>query len=433
MAEPLTGGGKPSSTPGHRFLPEEEGGAGTSAYRGVVKPAAHLGVSRWERLRTIDPRLRDGLLGAGAFALALIGAFSRDPAAREPDVLSVALVAAGTLPLMVRRRAPIVVLAVIGAAAAAYALRDGSSNLAVSLALAVYSAASLRDRRTVVSVALPIAVAASALIAIAENEHRNWIEVLLALVPVPGVPMLLGRVSFNRRRRIERDHVLAARAAVAAERARIARELHDVVAHSMSVMVVQAGAARAILARDPSQAVAALEHIEETGRTGLAEMRRLLGILEEHGDGSDLAPQPGLSELNELLERFRAAGLPVEAVVRGRARPLPPGVDVTAYRLVQEALTNSLRHAGQAHARVVIGYVDGGLELEVVDDGRGTGGRDPGGRGMEDAGASGGRGLVGMRERVAVFGGSLETGARPGGGFRVAARIPVGPAGEAPT
>ena len=320
-----------------------------------MKPAAHLGVSRWERLRTIDPKIRDGLLGAGAFALALVGAFSRDPAAREPDVLSVTLVAVGTLPLIVRRRAPIVVLAVIGAAAATYALRDGSSNLGVSLALAAYSAASLRDRRTVVSLALPIAVAASALIAIAENEHRNWIEVLLALVPVPGVPMLLGRVSFNRRRRIERDHVLAARAAVAAERARIARELHDVVAHSMSVMVVQAGAARAVLARDPAQAVAALERIEETGRTGLAEMRRLLGILEEQWDGSDLAPQPGLSGLDELLERFRAAGLPVEALVRGQVRPLPPGVDVTAYRLVQEALTNSLRHAGQAHARVVIG------------------------------------------------------------------------------
>jgi signal transduction histidine kinase len=236
--------------------------------------------------------------------------------------------------------------------------------------------------------------------------------------------MLLGRISFNRRRRIERDHVLAAREAVAIERARIARELHDVVAHSMSVMVVQAGAARAVLGADPAQAEAALGRIEETGRTGLADMRRLLGILKADGDDTGLEPQPGLRALDGLLERVRSAGLPVEAMVYGEPRTLPPGVDLTAYRLVQEALTNTLKHAGTASARVVIRYADRSIELEVADDGRGP---------PPESAPSGGHGLVGMRERVALFGGTLETGGRPGGGFRVTARIPVGEAQRSST
>jgi signal transduction histidine kinase len=386
-----------------------------------MEPAAQFGISRWERLRTIDPRIRDGLLGIAAFALTVIGAH-HDPAAPDPDAVALTLIALGTLPLVLHRRAPVAVLAVIGAAGAAYALRDGSANLEIPLAIAAFSAAARRDRRTVITLALPIAVAASAVMAVADDTAGNWVEVLLALVPVPGVPMLLGRVSFNRRRRIDRDHVLAAREAVATERSRIARELHDVVAHSMSVMVVQAGAARSVLARDPEQAEAAIERIEETGRSGLSEMRRLLEILKADGDETGLEPQPGLDDLDGLVERVRGAGLPVEVMVRGEPRPLPLGVDLTAYRLVQEALTNTLKHAGRAHAGVTIGYTDNALELEVVDDGRGP----LRGDGPNDAyGSAAGHGLVGMRERVTLFGGTLQTGARPGGGYRITASIPA--------
>jgi signal transduction histidine kinase len=382
-----------------------------------MEPAAQFGISRWERLRTIDPRIRDGLLGVAAFALTLIEA-RHDAAA--PDPVAVTLIALGTLPLVLHRRAPVAVLAVMGAAGAAYALRDGSANLEVPLAIAAFSAAAHRDRRTVITLALPIALVASAVMAVAYDTAGNWVEVLIALVPVPGVPMLLGRISFNRRRRIDRDHVLAAREAVATERARIARELHDVVAHSMSVMVVQAGAARSVLARDPAQAQAAIERIEETGRSGLSEMRRLLEILKADGDETGVEPQPGLEDLDGLVERVRGAGLPVEVMVRGEPRALPLGVDLTAYRLVQEGLTNTLKHAGRAHAGVMIGYTDDALELEVVDDGRGP---VPGG--VDGHGSSGGHGLVGMRERVMLFGGTLQTGARPGGGYRIAASIPA--------
>ena len=171
-----------------------------------------------------------------------------------------------------------------------------------------------------------------------------------------GVPILLGRMTFNRRRRIVRDREVATREAVAAERAAIARELHDVVAHHMSVMVVQAGAARAVSGSDPAATAEALRQIEASGRTGLTEMRRLLEVLKAEDDGDDRAPQPGLARLGELLDAMRASGLPVEAVVEGTPRPLPPGVDLSAYRIVQEALTNALRHAGGASARVVVRY-----------------------------------------------------------------------------
>jgi signal transduction histidine kinase len=203
---------------------------------------------------------------------------------------------------------------------------------------------------------------------------------------------------------------------VAEERTRIAREMHDVVAHAMSVMVVQAGAARTVMNKDTDEATAALERIEDTGRMALAEMRRLLGLQGSDEETPPLTPQPGLEGLDVLLERMRASGLPVEAVVEGTPRDLPPGVDLTAYRMVQEGLTNALKHAGEAHARVLLRYGAEALEVEVADDGRGP---------PPDGVRPGAHGLIGMRERVALFGGSLETGTRPGGGFLVRARIPL--------
>lgn len=202
--------------------------------------------------------------------------------------------------------------------------------------------------------------------------------------------------------------------AVAEERARIARELHDVIAHSVSVMVVQAEAAQEVLKRSPERAVEPLQAVQDTGRQAMVEMSRLVGLLREDGEEIGLAPQPGLGDLDALLGQVRVAGLPVELRVEGQPRPLPLGVDLSAYRVLQEALTNALKHAGTAHAEVTVRYARDALELEVCDDGPGSGN-----------GHVGGHGLVGMRERVSVFGGELEAGPRPEGGFAVRARLPL--------
>ena len=205
-----------------------------------------------------------------------------------------------------------------------------------------------------------------------------------------------------------------ARTAVAEERSRIARELHDVVAHSVSVMVVQAQAAQRLLEGEQREARQALSSIESTGRQALTEMRRLLGILRRTDAELALAPQPSLRHLDALIGQVRESGLPVELSVEGEARPLPPGVDLSAYRIVQEALTNTLKHAGPARARVEIHYGDDKVELEICDDGPGTG-----------RGGGAGQGLIGMRERVALYGGVLESGKQDSGGYIVRARLPL--------
>jgi signal transduction histidine kinase len=221
----------------------------------------------------------------------------------------------------------------------------------------------------------------------------------------------------ERAARMERERELAARMAIVEERGRIARELHDVVAHSVSVMVVQSGAARRLLERRPARAAEALQSVESSGREALTELRRLLGLLTEAVE-ADLSPQPGLGQLDALVERVGAAGLRVEVRTEGAPRPLPAGLDLTAYRVVQEALTNVLKHASGAPTRVVVRYLDEVLELEVLDEG---------GRAVPGA-DGGGRGLAGMRERVAMYGGRLEAEPRSGGGFAVRARLPLVPA-----
>jgi signal transduction histidine kinase len=217
----------------------------------------------------------------------------------------------------------------------------------------------------------------------------------------------------DRADRLERERVAQARAAVAAERGRMARELHDVVAHSLSVIVVQAQAAERVLDGEQPSAREALASIDSTGRQALVEMRRLVGILRDDRELA-LAPQPGLGQLSVLLEQVREAGLPVALAVEGEPRPLAPGVDLSAYRIVQEALTNALKHAGPARAWVAVRYRAADVELEVTDDGHGP---------LD--GHGGGHGLLGMRERVALYGGVLESGARNGRGFRVRARLPL--------
>jgi signal transduction histidine kinase len=215
-------------------------------------------------------------------------------------------------------------------------------------------------------------------------------------------------------RRAQLADVLADRA-VADERSRIARELHDVVAHDVSVMVVQAQGAARILEGDQPEVRAALGAIETTGRAAVDEMRRLLGVLRQSDEEIALAPQPSLAALGTLVDTVREAGLPVELEVVGEPTALPPGVDLSAYRIVQEALTNALKHAGPARARVVVRYGADAVELEVSDDGAGV------------SGAPGtGHGLVGMRERVALYGGDLQAGQRREGGWALRARLPLG-------
>jgi signal transduction histidine kinase len=205
-----------------------------------------------------------------------------------------------------------------------------------------------------------------------------------------------------------------ARRAVEAERARIARELHDIVGHAVSVMTVQSGAVRRLLHEDQEREREALLVVEQTGRQALAEMRRLVGVLRNPQEAPALAPQPSLDHLDRLVAQVREAGLPVDLHIEGEPSHLPAGLDLTAYRLVQEALTNTLKHAQATHAEVVVRYGSGELEVTVVDDGVGALPSDPVGQG-----------LLGMRERVSVYGGELRTGARRGGGFELRARLPV--------
>jgi signal transduction histidine kinase len=197
----------------------------------------------------------------------------------------------------------------------------------------------------------------------------------------------------------------------------IARELHDVVGHSVSVMTVQASAVRRLLRPEQEREREALLMVERTGREALAEMRRMVGVLRRPEEGPALAPQPSLEHVERLVEQARKAGLSVELRVEGDRQPLPAGVDLTAYRLVQEGLTNALKHARAERAQVVVRYGDGDLEVTVSDDGRGAG-----------SGDGGGHGLVGMRERVTVYGGELEAGPQAEGGYRLRAKLPVLPA-----
>ncbi|HEX5620588.1 MAG TPA: histidine kinase [Solirubrobacteraceae bacterium] len=239
------------------------------------------------------------------------------------------------------------------------------------------------------------------------------------------VAWLAGRGLRTRARLTEELHEAAAQAqeahevqiarAAAEERRRIAREMHDVVAHSVSVMVVQAGGARRILERDPRRAVEAAAHIEDVGRAALTEMRRLLGMMHHGEEDAGRAPQPTLRELDGLIERSRAAGLDVTLVVEGEPRPLPAGKDLAAYRVVQEALTNAIKHAGAAQTSVTVRWEPSSLELAIVDRG-----------GMAMNGSNGsGHGLVGMEERMRLYDGSVRAGPVTGGGFEVVAKMPL--------
>jgi signal transduction histidine kinase len=256
-----------------------------------------------------------------------------------------------------------------------------------------------------------------AVLAAATGPHTTLSSTAFVLLVVLAVMLLVRRVVGDRERRAqlaERERDLAAREAVVDERARIARELHDVVAHSVSVIVVQAQAGPRLLA-EPTQVRDVFRSIETTGREALDELRRLLGVLRARDEQLPVGPQPGLDALQPLIQQLREAGLGVELRIEGEAVRLPPGIDLSAYRIVQEALTNTLKHAGPAEAEVIVRYHHSTLELEILDNGTGTPARVNGS----------GHGLIGMRERVALYGGSLEAGARNGHGFAVRARLPL--------
>jgi signal transduction histidine kinase len=337
-----------------------------------------------------------------------------------PALLAVAVAA----PLLWRRRYPVLIFCVETAVIIGVANDIPYPSMAAAL-IAAYSVAAY-DRRWWVSLGA-VLVAGAIVVVVFPGPLPPIPDVMgpFVLLGVPwlagnGVRLRQGRLDAVERRasQLERERDDAERA-LREERARIARELHDVVAHSVSVMVVQAGAARQVVRSKPDRATEALLAVEESGREALGELRHLLGLLTDQGD-SPLAPQPGLDGLPALVDRIRSAGLKVTLRVEGEPRRLPPGVDLAGYRVAQEALTNALKHAGGAPTEVVIAYAEDEVRVAVLDDGPPAAGAQPGG------GAVGSRqGLVGMRERVGLYGGSLDVGPRPGGGYAVRARLPL--------
>jgi signal transduction histidine kinase len=326
-----------------------------------------------------------------------------------------------TVPLAWRRVAPLPALLFVMAAAAAAGLAAADSDEVTQAPqlpflaeiLAVYSVAAHAERRGAL---VGLLVSWAALLAAEPGDFvvmgPAWAGIWLAGRLVRAREQDARRLR-ELARALERERVEEARLAVAEERTRIARELHDVVAHAMSTIVLEAGAERVNLDEGQTSARQALRSIERTGRQALAEMRRLVGVLRTGADEPELFPQPSLTQLDLLIEQVGRAGLPVELRVVGEPVQLAPGLDISAYRIVQEALTNVLKHGGEARATVLVAYGDRTLELEILDDGRG---------GTPDGS---GHGIVGLRERVALFGGSLEAGGREGGGFAIRARRPL--------
>jgi signal transduction histidine kinase len=345
-------------------------------------------------------------------------------------VVGYGLVLLHTLPLVARRRFPgIVLVLVVASGLAGAALGLPPFFLGPAILVALYSVAAYGSRW--VSVA-GLALAEVGLAAVQLTPFGVEFEgpALVVFMGILAAAWLLGHFAHNyrayaarleeRTAELERAREELARRAVTEERLRLARELHDVVAHAMSVIAVQSGVGAHVADTQPEEVGKALAAIEATSRDALTELRRLLGVLRQDGEPqASLTPVPGLADLEGLLAEVAKAGLGVRLRVEGRPAPLPAGVDLSAYRIIQEALTNVVKHAGPATAQVTICYRDQEVTVEVTDDGRGVGAVAGDGR------KGTGHGLIGMAERVAAFGGDLEVGPRPGGGFRVAARLPV--------
>jgi signal transduction histidine kinase len=396
-----------------------------------------------ERLRGFfgRPIVQDSLIAAALTAIALIGLFTRlyvdlpegggDAMRHTIDGLGITLLLLQTATLVWRRSAPVLVLAVVTSSLFVYSMLGYFRSFAsFGFLVALYTVAAHRERR----VSIPAGIACGVVVLVILALGREAIEPDTVIVEclIVGAAWFIGdgyrirRGQYvqleERARRLELAGKELARHAVVEERRVIARELHDVVAHNVSVIVAEAGAAQRISDADPSEALATLGPIERTGREALVEMRRLMGFLRTDSESPSHAPQPGLDELDALIEHAGRVGVPTRLSIQGSPRPLSPGLDLSAYRIVQEALTNTLKHAGPAHVDVVVRYGSDRLVLIIDDDGVGPTRRN--GDPMRPR-----YGHLGMRERVALFGGRLQVGGRPGGGFRVVASMPMDPEG----
>jgi signal transduction histidine kinase len=386
-----------------------------------------------ERLGRIDKHAVDFVL-ALAFTIAALWTVAervgKEDVFLDDDFFGVALLLLQTLPIAARRVAPLAALTVSVAAISLHIALGYEGVPAGTFAALVilYSAASVTDLRK----ALLAGAVTSAGLVIYFTTDRGDPTVTQAVTTSATYAATWGVGVYVRSRRqytniveerarlLEREREIRSREAVAAERTRIARELHDMVGHALSLIVIQSGGAQRVLASKPELVRDSLASIEATGRQALADMERMLGMLSTTETTDEtLSPQPGLVDVEVLAARVSEAGLPVEVAVEGTPVPLPTSVDLSAYRIIQEALTNALKHAGPARVGVNIRYGTDSLEIVIVDDGRGTSGDDVGNH------HGGGRGLIGMKERVALFGGELDAGPRPEGGFRVHATLPI--------
>ena len=398
-----------------------------------------MALSGWARERTLvaDASLAVAVTVVDIGQAAVAGTIAGDPALTS---LAVLLLVGQGLPLVWRRRAPVVAWTVVAVLAAVYGIADYPDRLLpLGPLVALYSVLVARSPGVAVLVALlTLGVGLGSTAAAGDSDAQDYLSAVLLISTTAALAVgHRSRRAYVAQLEATAEHVARVRAAQARqavqdERVRIARELHDVVAHHVSMVVVQAEAASVSAPAEPR---AALEAIGETARGALTELRRLLGVLRTGDSDVALAPQPGVAQLETLVAQVTSAGLPVTLNVDGRPRPLPPGVDLSVYRIVQEALTNTLRHAGPARADVAIRYRGDCVEVDVVDDG-GARGRDMrSGRsaGRAEAGPQGapaptpepGHGLVGIGERVEMLGGRLRTGPREGGGFVVSARLPL--------
>ena len=435
------------------------GGAGdnelvSESRRGLVRTglARALAFARSAEPRSPVSRRAIGIDAALAAAATVVALAAGTPPARPLGTLLVALT---TAPLALRRVFPLTTFWTIMAAIVAAYYGDNNATLVTffTVAFAAYSAVVHSRYRGAAVLSMPlVTVLVIALFPDTSPPIPARATPLLIFIPIMIVGDAVHRWarragdSGERLRRAQAEHEAATRRALALERARLASELHDVVTHNVSMMVVQAGAARRVLSKDPGEATKALRAVESSGRTALTELRHLLGLLSPPGDAgepvglpgtqldaasslggaADLAPQPGLDELREMVGRVVAAGLPVELHISGTPRDLPPGLGLAVYRVVQEALTNVIKHAGRPRTEVQLTYESAVLVVEVADDGRPIPAVGP----APDAGVphGAGMGLLGLRERVALYGGELAAGPRPGGGWLVRAKIPVEPA-----
>jgi signal transduction histidine kinase len=390
----------------------------------------------------LDPLLAVALAGVAVTAAPL----TAEATGRIEPLPAALLGIACAAPIAVRRRWPLAVLVAVGGGVLFESWLGLSLNFSgYALMLAVFTVAADSPRRVSLAVLalLPVylivadvlyaSARAGAPTATLADITTGLLIFVLAWVAgdaVQGRRIRTARLE-ARAAQLEADQATAASLAVRNERALIARELHDIVAHSVSVMVVQAGAARRVMAERPDEAGAALLSIESTGREALAEMRRLLGVLRTDEAPAPLKPQQGLAGLGGLIAQATSTGMQVELVIEGEPRPLATGVDLAAFRIVQEALTNAIKHAERARTTIRVHYDLDALTIEVVNDGRpaGSGATQapsaPGAAGLETAGPETGHGLVGMQERVSLYGGDFSAGPRPAGGFAVRARLPL--------